>query len=124
MAIPCVSRLIEQQLEGKIKRHLFATLPIFPMLIPQSSEPSLFSDHPLVFLERLTNCASSNLCVFIVPVNFVFTIRTSQQVRKGTVREELTPGRGRHCCCLLVKVEDSCWHGTGNWGGLGPWLIE
>ena len=56
---------------GKQRRHLFATLPIFPMLIPQSSEPSLFSEHPLVLLERLTNCASSDLGVLVVPVIFL-----------------------------------------------------
>ena len=65
------------------KLHLFATLPIFPMLIPQSSEPSLFSDHPLVLLERLTNCARSDLGVFVVPVIFVQSGHHSRSGLKG-----------------------------------------
>ena len=37
------------------------------MLVPQGSEPSLFSDNPLVLLERLANCSSSDLGVFVIP---------------------------------------------------------
>jgi hypothetical protein len=38
------------------------------MLVLKDGEPSLFSGQPLVLLERLANCASSNLGVFVVPV--------------------------------------------------------
>jgi len=58
--------------------HLFAAFSAFPMLVPQGGEPSLFSDDPLVLLERLANCTSSNLGVFVI-------------------REELSPGCSRHC---------------------------
>jgi hypothetical protein len=51
------------------------------MLVPQGSKPSLFGGHPLILLERLANCASSDLSVFVVPVIFVFwTIRTPKQI--------------------------------------------
>jgi hypothetical protein len=49
------------------KRYLFATFSAFPMLVPHGGEPSLFSDDPLVLLERLANCTSSNLGVFVIP---------------------------------------------------------
>lgn len=57
--------------KGGGKRHLFATLSVFPVLVPYGAEPSLFSGHPLVLLEGLANCASGNLGVFVVPVYFI-----------------------------------------------------
>jgi hypothetical protein len=81
MTMPCISGLHSTATGGE-KRHLFTTLPIFPMLVPQGSKPSLFGGRPLILLERLANCASSDLSVFVVPVVFVFlTIRTLQHIK-------------------------------------------
>jgi hypothetical protein len=66
------------------------------MLVPQGGEPSLFSDDPLVLLERLANCTSSNLGVFVIP-DFIQSIDASSGFEKGTIREELSPGGSRHC---------------------------
>ena len=53
---------------GKEKtRYLFAAFSAFPMLVPHGGEPSPFSGDPLVLLERLANCTSSNLGVFVIP---------------------------------------------------------
>jgi hypothetical protein len=55
------------------------------MLVPQGSKPSLLGGHPLILLERLANCASSDLSVFVVPVVlFFFTIRTTEQPQRKT----------------------------------------
>ena len=67
----CV-RGLHQTATGEEKPHLFTTFPIFPMLVPQGSKPSLFGGHPLILLERLANSASSDLSVFVVSVVFVF----------------------------------------------------
>jgi hypothetical protein len=76
-----------------MEKYLIATLSIFPMLVPQGSKPSPFGDHPLVLLERLANCASSNLGVLVVPVFFFYNQNTAtDQYQKDTIREELTPG--------------------------------
>lgn len=48
------------------------------MLVLQGGEPSLFSDEPLVLLERQANCTSSNLGVFVIP-NFIETISASSR---------------------------------------------
>jgi hypothetical protein len=86
------------------------------MLVPQGSEPSLFGDHPLVLLERLANCASSNLGVLVVPVVFYNQNTTTDQYQKDTIREELTPGGSRHC--LELKIADKAIEGKleSEWG--------
>jgi len=38
------------------------------MLVPQGGETPLFGDHPLILLERLADCASRDLGVFVVSV--------------------------------------------------------
>jgi hypothetical protein len=89
--------------EGVNGSHLFATLSTFPMLVSQSSKPSPFSRNALIFLERLTHRASSDLGVFVIPILFYFCGENQLQwdsvaLMKGVVREKLTPGRSRHCC--------------------------
>jgi hypothetical protein len=60
------------------KLYLFAAFSAFPMLVPQSGEPSLFSGDLLVLLERLANCTSSNLGVFVIP-DFIQSIDASSR---------------------------------------------
>ena len=53
------------------------------MLVPQGGEPPLFSDDPLVLLERLANCTSSNLGVFVIPDIIQSINASSRYLRKA-----------------------------------------
>jgi hypothetical protein len=68
---------VSMKREGE-KLYLFTAFSAFPMLVSQGGEPSLFSDEPLVLLERQANCTSSNLGVFVIP-EFIQSINTSSR---------------------------------------------
>lgn len=48
--------------------YLLATLAILPLLIPQNGGPTLLGSNTLGLLERLTECACSDLAVFVKPI--------------------------------------------------------